>query len=173
MPKSIIISILVLFAIPSMSQNQPVPDYLVKHSFPDSVLNIPVVGLDGMQGTFGDMLKSFQGRRVVLDIWGSWCRDCIVGLPKLEALKKTTDPEKVVYVFLSVDEDDKKWRAAINRFFRIAGEHYRIPQGWKNALSNYIVLDWVPRYMTLNEDGRVVMPKAIEAGEKRFVESVR
>ena len=164
---------LVLFVTPALCQDKPVPDYVLKEDFHDSVLNIPVVKLDGTPGTFSDILKSVRGRKVVLDIWASWCRDCIVGLPQLEKLRKKTDPEKVVYVFLSVDEVETKWRTAIDRFFRIEGEHYRIPVGWKNALSNYIVLDWVPRYLTLDENGRVIMPKAIQAGETQLVESVR
>lgn len=164
---------LALLATSSFSQDTAVPDYVVNQDFPDSVLSIPVVKLDGTTGTFADILESVRGKKVVLDIWASWCRDCIVGLPKLEKLKEKTDPEKVVYVFLSIDENETKWRAAIDRFFRIEGEHYRIPIGWKNALSNYVVLDWVPRYLTLDETGRVIMPKAIEAGESQLLKSLR
>jgi thiol-disulfide isomerase/thioredoxin len=145
-------------------QNEPVPDYLTKQDFPDSVMVLKVTSLEGKQLTFSEMINAYQGKTIVVDMWASWCRDCIVGLPKLEKLKKETGEELVVYLFLSVDKDDEKWRSAIKRF-NIRGEHYRIEGGWKTPLANYIVLDWVPRYMVLNQNGRVVMPKAIEADE--------
>ena len=173
LPRLLALTILAVVEFPAFCQDKPVPEYVLNQNFPDSVLSIPVVKLDGTQGTFGDLLTSVAGKRVVLDIWASWCRDCIVGLPKLKELKAKTDPERVSFVFVSIDEDEQNWRAAINRFFRIDGEHYRIPIGWKNALSNYIVLDWVPRYLTLDETGRVIMPKAIVAEDRRLVEALK
>ena len=161
----------VLVGVQSFSQDKPVPDYLIKQDFPDSVKTIPIEKLDGTAENFSDLLNSFKGRKVVIDIWASWCRDCIVGLPKLEELKKKSSSDKVAYVFLSVDTDENRWRSAIQRF-GIEGEHYRIKSGWKNPLSNYIVLDWVPRYITLNEEGRVIMPKAILANDRLLEESV-
>ncbi|HYG18143.1 MAG TPA: thioredoxin-like domain-containing protein [Ohtaekwangia sp.] len=151
-------------ALSSFGQHQPVPDYVVKQAFPDSVLAISVAKPDGSRVKFSDVLALYHGKKLVVDIWASWCRDCIVGLPKLEELKKTTG-EGVVYLFLSVDDSEVKWRSAISRF-GIKGDHYRIEDGWKNPLANYIVLDWVPRYMVLNEEGRVVMPKAIVADDQ-------
>lgn len=172
MPGKLILFTLLLFYTSSFSQDKPVPDYVSNRNFPDSVLRLPVVRLDGAKGSLSDVLSSVRGKKVVLDIWASWCRDCIVGLPKLEALMNETDPGKVAYVFLSIDQDDRKWRHVIQRFFKKQGEHYRIPIGWKNALTNYIVLDWVPRYLILDEDGRVIMTKAIEAGERQLRQSL-
>lgn len=150
-----------------LAQNQPVPSYITKQSFPDSVTSVSVLKLDGTRTTLGDMLASYHGKKVLVDIWASWCRDCIVGLPKLENLKKKTADKDVVYLFLSIDEADVKWRTAIDRF-NIRGEHFRVESGWKNALSNYLVLDWVPRYLVLDEEGHVVMPKAIVADDKKL-----
>lgn len=160
-----------LFVVQLFGQDQPVPGYVVNQDFPDSVKAVPMVTLEGGQATFADMLKTCRGKKVVIDIWASWCRDCIAGLPKLDQLRKQTEGDKVVYVFLSVDDDDQKWRSAIKRF-DIRGVHYRIKAGWRNPLANYIVLDWVPRYLTLSEDGRVMMPKAILANDRLLVRSV-
>src|SRR5690349_6998858 len=150
-----------------LAQNQPVPDYITKQSFPDSVTSVSVLKLDGARTTFGDMLASYHGKKVLVVIWASWCRDCIVGLSKLENLKKKAAGKDVVYIFLSVDEVDVRWRTAIDRF-NIRGEHFRVESGWKTALSNYLVLDWVPRYIVIDEEGRVVMPKAILADDKEL-----
>jgi thiol-disulfide isomerase/thioredoxin len=151
--------------LPLSAQNESVPDYLVQQDFPDSVKSLAMLNLNGQRVSFADAMKLHEGRKVVIDIWASWCRDCFAGLPKLNELKKKTSDEKVVYVFISVDEDEKKWRSAIKRF-GIQGEHYIINTGWYNPLSNYIVLDWVPRYLILNEKGNIIMPKALTANEQ-------
>jgi len=161
-----------LFAIATITraQDAPPPAYLLKQDFPDSVKNLSMLKLDGSHVDFASVLKLHQGKKVIIDFWASWCRDCIIGLPKLEKLKQKTG-DKVVYIFISVDEDDTKWRSAINRF-DIRGEHYRIEKGWYNALSNYVELDWVPRYIVLNEQGKIIMPKAIVANNEALEKSL-
>lgn len=163
--------LIVTIGIPSFGQDKPVPGYLMKQDFPDSVRALSLTARDGKRVAFGDVLDTYQGKKVVVDIWASWCRDCIVGLPKLEELKKKTDHNQVAYVFLSVDKDELKWKRAIERF-GIPGTHYRIETGWDNPLSSYIVLDWIPRYLVLNEKSEVIMPKAISAGDQELQRSV-
>ena len=160
------ISFLLLLCIinTGLSQNTPVPQYLTTQSFPDSVQALGMQTLKGRTLTFGDMLEIYKGKKVVIDIWGSWCRDCIVGYPKLDALRNETGEENVVYVFLSTDQEIRKWKNAIDRF-KIKGEHYLLDGAWKNTLSSYIVLDWVPRYFVLDENGKMILPKAIQADD--------
>ncbi|HYF69450.1 MAG TPA: TlpA disulfide reductase family protein [Ohtaekwangia sp.] len=162
--KAFIILSFIFLTTSSFSQHQPVPDYLTTQAFPDSVKTVSLIQPDGTSVSFADMLQLYKGKKVVIDIWASWCRDCLVGLPKLEALKQKTGTADVIYVFLSVDKDDPKWKTAINRY-NIQGEHYRVEGGWKTPLSNYIVLDWVPRYLVLDESGMIIMPKAIHVDD--------
>lgn len=163
-----------LFAIittTGFGQNKPVPAYVVNQQFPDSVRALSLLALDGTTTTLGDVLDGFRGKRVMIDIWASWCRDCIVALPQLSELHERADSDDVVILALSLDREEEKWRTAIDRL-NVKGIHYWIPVGWRNAFSNYIVLDWIPRYLVLDENGRVVMPKAIHADDIGLVERV-
>lgn len=158
--------------VPLCAQNQPVPAHVVGNSLPDSVLALQMVRTNGSSLTLGDMLKTHEGKKIVVDVWASWCRDCIIGYPKLDALRSTTDKSKTAFVFLSVDKDVDKWKSSIDKF-RIEGEHYLLTGAWKNALSNYIVLDWVPRYLVIDEAGKIVMAKAIDASDETLKSAVR
>jgi thiol-disulfide isomerase/thioredoxin len=160
----IIITFLLAFSTSAFCQNDPVPEYLIAQPFPDSVQNVGIVTYDGKRISFSEMISGYKGKKVVIDMWASWCRDCIVGLPKLNELRRKTGEEHVVYLFLSVDANEEKWKNAISRF-NIRGEHYRVEGAWKTPLSNYIALDWVPRYIVLSETGMIIMPKAIEASQ--------
>jgi thiol-disulfide isomerase/thioredoxin len=146
------------------SQNQPAPAYLTTQHFPDSVLSVGMRTIEDQKISFGEMLEKHKGKKIFLDIWASWCRDCIVGYPSIDKLRNNVGDGNIVYVFLSTDKDAGKWIAAIEKF-NIRGEHYLLNGAWQNALSNYVSLDWVPRYLVLDENGNVIMPKAIVADD--------
>ncbi len=163
--------LLTLAVIKSLGQDAPPPAYLVQQDFPDSVTDLTLLKLNGNNTSFLDVLELYKGKKVVVDFWASWCKDCIGGVPKIKKLRDKTSDDKVVYLFISLDKDEAKWKAAINRF-DIKGEHYRIEIGWQNTLSNYVELDWIPRYVVLNEQGRIIMPKAVSADDKALLKSL-
>jgi thiol-disulfide isomerase/thioredoxin len=151
----------------TFAQNTPVPDHVASQNFPDSVLNLSLSAHDNQKITFAQILEKHKGKKIVIDVWASWCRDCIEGYPKLDELRQKSDSAHVAFVFISVDKDETKWRAAIERF-HITGEHYRSETAWYNTFTNYIVLDWIPRYVVIDEQSKVVLPKAISAETKEM-----
>jgi thiol-disulfide isomerase/thioredoxin len=156
---------------PAISQNQPVPQYLTQQDFPDSVLNVTLIKPDGTNLPLSQVLETYRGKKILVDIWASWCRDCIVGLPRLEELKLRAGSENVAYLFLSIDKDDAKWKSAIEKY-NIRGEHYRMEGAWKTPLANYLVLDWVPRYIVIDGRGRLIFPKAIAVSDRLLEEAL-
>ena len=165
MKKHLRLTFFLLFIVQfSYAQNTPVPDYVTRQNFPDSVLGLSLHKLDNEKIAFAEILRKHEGKKIVIDVWASWCRDCIVGYPKLDDLRKKADTARVAFVFISVDKDDTKWRNAIERF-GITGEHYRSETAWYNTFTNYMVLDWVPRYVVLDEHAKVILPKAITADQ--------
>lgn len=49
-------------------------------------------------------LESLKGKKVVMNIWASWCPPCRAEMPSIQNLYKKTDKEKVAFVLLSVDD---------------------------------------------------------------------
>ena len=149
----------------SCAQNQSAPEYLMTQDFPDSVMQFKVQNIKGDMITFKDVLELHKGKKVVLDFWASWCKDCMQGLPSLQSLQKETP--NADYVFLSLDKTELRWKNSIKKN-TINGDHYFLAEGWKNKLTNYIGLDWIPRYMILDEKGKVIYAKATKASDKEF-----
>ncbi|RAW00517.1 TlpA family protein disulfide reductase [Pseudochryseolinea flava] len=162
--QTLAIALIVLFSRADFSYAQDAlpPAYLTTQAFPDSVLNLSLLTRDNGKTTFGKIIEAHRGKKVFVDFWASWCRDCIVGYPKLEALIKDVDSTKVDFIFISVDKDETKWLNAIEKFNMKGGAHFRSETAWKNTLTNYIVLDWIPRYLIIDESGKVVLPKAVK-----------
>ncbi len=53
-------------------------------------------------------LASLKGKKVLVNLWASWCAPCREEMPSLDALYKTMDPGKATIVLLNVDKDRQK-----------------------------------------------------------------
>jgi thiol-disulfide isomerase/thioredoxin len=47
---------------------------------------------------------------LVIEVWASWCGDCVKAMPKLKDLQNNPN---VSYLFLSMDKTADKWKAGI------------------------------------------------------------
>ncbi len=70
-------------------------------------------------------------------------------------------------MFLSVDRDYETWKTAIKKL-DIDGEHYWFHKGQDNELTNYIDLDWIPRFMALDATGKIIFPKSVQADDSEL-----
>ena len=88
--------------------------------FSKAALSDTVYSLNNTVFTIEEMLQKYKGKKVLIDVWASWCGDCIKGLPSVRNLQK--EYPEVVFLFLSVDENKVAWRKGIERF-QIKGAH--------------------------------------------------
>ncbi|GLB54030.1 alkyl hydroperoxide reductase [Neptunitalea chrysea] len=140
-----------------------------KTTFSKEALEEKMTAIDGSEITFGNILKKYEGKVIVLDIWASWCSDCIKGMPKVKKLQEAYKNSNTVFVFMSLDRAKDSWKKGIERF-SVIGEHYFIDAGWKpSAFCKDIELDWIPRYMIIDKTGKIAYYKAIKANDEQFI----
>ena len=66
--------------------------------FSEAALNDQFISYEGGEEiTLSNILKQYKGKTIVIDVWASWCGDCLKGLPKVKALQATYS--EVEYVF--------------------------------------------------------------------------
>ena len=142
-----------------------------KTTFNEAALNETFTNLDGKQIAFQEILKKYKGKTIFIDIWASWCSDCVAGLPDL---KKLQSKEKdVVYVMLSLDKTAETWKLGIEKH-NLKAEHYFITKGWKpSEFCKSIDLDWIPRYLIVGKDGTIKMFKAIKFSDKKITKTIK
>lgn len=153
-----------LFAVISCSQAQ-------QTEFTAETLNAKMKSLDGKEMSFKDILAQYKGKTVVIDVWASWCPDCIKGMPKVHDLQKQFP--NAVYLFLSYDRADDAWKKGIEKY-EVRGEHYHVGTNMKKGeFSEGIKLDWIPRYMVVDKKGKIALFKAIEADDEKLIATLK
>jgi len=138
--------------------------------FTEAALNNTFIHLDGNSITFKDILRNHQGQTIVVDIWASWCSDCIKGMPKVKALQKQFP--NVAYVFLSLDRGEKAWKRGIKKY-NVNGNHYYFPNGKDCNFADFVNISWIPRYMVVNKAGEIVVFDVIEADDEKLIEAIK
>ncbi len=138
-------------------------------TFSEAALNDTFIALDGKSISFKDILDAHKGETLLIDVWASWCKDCLKGLPNVKTLQDIH--KDVTYMFLSMDKTQKAWKRGIEKY-DISGMHYFMPSGWDAVFSNFIDLDWIPRYMVVDGEGSIKVFDAIKADDIRIKENL-
>jgi cytochrome c biogenesis protein CcmG, thiol:disulfide interchange protein DsbE len=61
-------------------------------------------------------VPSFGGKLLVLNFWASWCPPCVQETPSLSRFAQTYAGKGVVVMGVSVDKDEKAYKAFLQRF---------------------------------------------------------
>ena len=151
--KKIIIVLTTFFGVLSCSNAQK--------NFSKTTLNSKLIDLDNKEVSFKEIIDKYKGKTIVLEVWASWCGDCVKAMPKMKALQ--ADNPDVVYVFVSMDKEFDKWKTGIEKH-ELKGEHIwaNDPKMMKGSFGKSIDLDWIPRYMIIDKNQNIVLYRAIE-----------
>ncbi len=114
-----------------------------------------VVSMDNAAESISDV--SLRGKVYLLDVWATWCPDCIVELPALRALQSKYAKRGLELVSVSVDEE----QGTAERFRRI-----REPMPWTHGWAGVapegtgplarLEYTWLPTTILVGKDGRIL-----------------
>ena len=130
-----------------------------KTSFSETALAETLLTTDGSQVAFKDIIQKHNGKTTVIEVWASWCGDCVKAMPKVKELQANY-PE-VDFTFISMDKTADKWKLGIEKH-ELKGDHYMANDQMKGVFGKAIDLDWIPRYIILDKTGKIIVYRAIE-----------
>ena len=130
-----------------------------KTTFSKEALSETLLSTDGNQVAFKNILKKHKGKTLVIEVWASWCGDCVKAMPKIKELQ-ANNPD-VAYVFISMDKAADKWKIGIEKH-ELKGDHFMANDQMKGVFGKAIDLDWIPRYIIIDKTGKIVIYRAIE-----------
>ncbi len=138
--------------------------------FPPEALQENMLTIDGENITFEEILNKYKGKTIFVDIWASWCGDCLQGIPGVKEIQKNNP--QLTYLFLSLDRKESSWKVGIEKH-GLVGEHYYVKTGFKGAFGKAIGLDWIPRYMIINPDGSIKLFEAIKTNDEALQTAIK
>lgn len=140
------------------------PDLHIKVGQP--VPDLKVVGLDGRPGSLRGLLR--PGRRLLVNVWATWCIPCKKEMPELEAMRGRLAERGIDLVGVSVDTEKDAPVADYARA-RVTYPVYRIDPADMGRL--YVTDEiTVPLSFLVEADGRVteLVPGWSDASRRRF-----
>ena len=108
--------------------------------------------------TLKKIIQENPGKVIYIDFWASWCAPCRRAFPSYISLKKEYSKEKVLFLFISGDQDSNKWKLAAqeeklsNSYLAI---NYKDSKFYKE-----LKLTIFPRYLIFDKKGQLSIKKA-------------
>jgi thiol-disulfide isomerase/thioredoxin len=133
--------------------------------------DLRVIALDGRATTLRALLK--PGRRLLVNVWATWCIPCRKEMPELEALRPRLEERGMDLVGVSVDTE-KDAPVAQYAKARVSYPIYRIdPDDMPRLYTTDEVT--VPLSFLIDADGRVadLIPGWSDASRRRFEQMLR
>jgi len=152
------ILIFILLIVFQFGFSQEVPKVL-KTKFSKEALAQKLQDTKGKEISVGDILKQHKGKIVILDFWAGWCKDCLKAFPKAKELEAANP--NVNFIFLSLERSQEGFLKSLDRFEMTDKENYWFASGWKNNFNNYIDLNWIPRYLVVDQKSNIAKYYAI------------
>ena len=138
--------------------SQEIPKVL-KTKFSKEALSQKLQDKSGKEISIGEILKQHKGKIVILDFWAGWCKDCLEAFPKAKELE-ANNPD-INFVFLSLERSQDGFLNSLDRFKMTDKENYWFSSGWKNDFNNYVDLNWIPRYIVVDQKSAIAKYYAI------------
>lgn len=145
--------------------------YAQTREFSEEALQDVFLTTEGNDITFSEILDANKGKTLFIDVWASWCKDCLESIPELKEINARHG--EVTFIFLSLDRSVKGWERGRKKHKLDYGQHYFIKAGWKKSpFCQSIELDWIPRYMVVDPEGRIALSKAIETDDTQLINTL-
>lgn len=159
--KNILITTFLFFAITLSAHAQKAPA-IMKTAFEAQGLTEILTDLEGNSVDVKSIMEANEGRNILLYVWASWCPDCLNGFPELFELQKN-NPD-LHTVFFSRDRQEENWRKCIDKF-NLTGDHYWFGSSAKNSFIESVDLDWIPRYILIDKEGKITKYYTVKADD--------
>lgn len=138
--------------------SQEIPK-VMKTKFSKQALAHKLQDENGKEISVSDILRQHQGKVVILDFWAGWCRDCLKAFPKAKELE-AHNPD-IDFIFLSLERTKESFLKSLDKYEMNGKENYWFASGWKNDFNNYIDLNWIPRYIVVDQKADIAKYYAI------------
>ena len=117
-------------------------------------------------------LSDFKGKLVYIDLWATWCGPCKNEIPALKQLQNKLKGKDIVFVKISLDNSKKAW-IDWEKEHPSKGISLHMEKAFKSDLAEYYQINSIPRFMMIDQEGKVVSIDAPRPSESIAEEMLR
>ncbi|MEM7513714.1 MAG: TlpA disulfide reductase family protein [Bacteroidota bacterium] len=101
-----------------------------------------------------DLIQAHQGKALLMDLWGTWCRPCIREMPHSKTLQQALKDQPIQFVYLCTarGSDINIWKKAIATQ-QIPGIHFFVEEPIMKELFDLFSLKGYPSYLFIDRQG--------------------
>ncbi len=98
--------------------------------------------------------NAFPNKALILDIWATWCRPCIVDMERSPAKKAALKdlPMEIIYIAISDGSSQQKWEQTVNKL-KVSGNHIYIGKALADSLMKEFNLFGYPSFIFVDRNG--------------------
>ena len=122
---------------------------------------------------FVNLMDSYKGKVVYIDVWASWCSPCRAVMPAAKELREKYQDKPVVFLYLAYNDQQNPWKKYMTE--------YNLNEGNANSfLIASLEAEWVkemgiktiPRYMIYDKDGKLISKNAPDPKGSQIIELI-
>ncbi|WP_252937728.1 TlpA family protein disulfide reductase [Roseivirga pacifica] len=129
----------------------------------NSTADLMLMSNAGSMLTLSDLVKAplDSTQLYYVDFWASWCAPCRQAMPFSEEKRTLFEDKGVKFIYLSMDRDKQKWETASLSHHLETYEHsYLLINPEAQQFIKDLKIDFIPRYIILNSEGKVIEDNA-------------
>jgi thiol-disulfide isomerase/thioredoxin len=136
--------------------------------------NDQLLGPDSKMISWQDLLNNTQKKYLLLDFWASWCAPCRTQIPILRQIKEKFKNDPVEFISMNLDENKDDWQIAA-RSENMQNDRYNfyVIDARKSALAKTFRIESLPRYILLDNNGKIVNADFYKPVEPDFEKRLR
>lgn len=114
--------------------------------------------------------KAYEGKVVMIDLWGTWCGACRSSIKYFEPYKSELNKKGVVFVYVTDDKSPEgAWH---NMCSGISGEHYRLSSKQTHEIFEKFKFFGWPSYIIKDKTGKYIFSQTGAIFENSIVDKL-
>ena len=129
-----------------------------------------VVDTKGNKLEFSEFIARNRGSVIYIDFWASWCLPCKKEFPFSDKLKKKFANKKIVFAYVSIDEEFYDWVDENNALNLGEENSFVLDNPSDNVVKSSFEINSIPRYIIVDQVGNFVDLNASRPSDSKLSE---
>jgi thiol-disulfide isomerase/thioredoxin len=115
-------------------------------------------------------LSDFKGNIIYIDIWNTYCKPCIIEMPKFEKMKKEFSEKKIKFVSICVNSPKGNWKRMITKK-NLTGIQLYSEKANGSFFKKYM-FNSAPRYILIDKEGKIIESHARKPSDTKLIKII-